>query len=208
MQRQRRPKVYPHITQLSGGSSTSISDYDTEEEEANSRNGDFSGIKHVFRDETWTTKYFAYDQKPKEFIGRMGTTQFFAQIPSVLTLFEVFWSFNLLWKIVMETNWYATHVLDAMGNTRGGPKWVNTSVLELKAFLATHMYMDMERQPNLKSFWNKEGSFFHCPTISNIMTWDRFMELRRCLYLMNPASYEHIEKVNEVMINCSKCDGL
>jgi hypothetical protein len=124
----------------------------------------------------------------------MGTTQFFAHMPSILTLFELFWPFNVMSKIVIETTRYATHVIDALGNTQGGPKWINTSVAEFKAFLAIHMYMGMKRQPNMKSYWNKEGSFFHCATILKIMTRDRFMALRRCLHLTNPATYEHIQK--------------
>jgi hypothetical protein len=34
----------------------------------------------------------------------MGTTKFFAHIPSILTLFELFWPFYLMRKIVIETN--------------------------------------------------------------------------------------------------------
>jgi hypothetical protein len=50
----------------------------------------------------------------------MGIIQFFGHIPSLLTLFELFWPFNLLRKIVMKTNCYASHVLDALRNTGGG----------------------------------------------------------------------------------------
>jgi hypothetical protein len=71
---------------------------------------------------------------------------------------------------------------------------VNTTMAEFKAFLVVHLYMDIKRQPNVKSYWSKEGSFFHCGTISNIMTWDRFMHLKRCLHITNPAIYEHIQK--------------
>ena len=73
---------------------------------------------------------------------------------------------------------------------------MNTSVAELKAFLAVNMYMGMKRQLNMKSYWSKEGSFFHCPTISNIMTRDRFVKLQRCLHISNLATYEHIQKGN------------
>jgi hypothetical protein len=168
-----------------------------------------SAVKHVYRDETWSTKFFTYDPKPKEFLGRMGTTKFFVHMPSLLTLFELFWPFNLLCKIVIETNRYTSQVVDALGNTRGGPKWVQTSVAELKAFLAIHMYMGMRRQLNIKSYWSKKGSLFHCPTISNIMTRDRFMELRRCLHLTNPATYENIQKedpgyVDEIRNACMR----
>ena len=125
----------------------------------------------------------------------MDTTKFFVHIPSILTLFELFWPFNLMSKIVIETSFYATHVVDAFGNIRGGgEKWMNTSVVEFKAFFAIHFYMDMKRQPNLKSYWSKEGSFFHCPTISNIMSQDHFMQFQRCLHITNPCTYEHIQK--------------
>jgi hypothetical protein len=168
---QRRARVSYAIPELSEGSSDDISEYEMKEEgDTSIRDGDMHGVRHVYKDETWSTKFFTYDPKPKEFRGRMGTTKFFAHMPSLLTLFELFWPFNLLRKIVIETNRYASHVVDALGNTIGGPKWVHTSVAELKAFLAIHMYMGMKCQPNIKSYWSKEGSIFHCPTISNIMT--------------------------------------
>jgi hypothetical protein len=56
---------------------------------------------------------------------------------------------------VEETNRYATMVLDAFGNTRGGRTWKNFIMASLKAFLAIHMYMGMKRQPNYKSYWKK-----------------------------------------------------
>jgi hypothetical protein len=45
------------IPQLSGES-----EYETkEEEDGNSVDGDFSDLKHVYRDDTWSTKFFTYD---------------------------------------------------------------------------------------------------------------------------------------------------
>jgi hypothetical protein len=120
--------------------------------------------------------------------------QFFHHMPTILQLFELFWPLVLMQNIVIETNSYAMERLDAHGNTRGGEKWENLIVAGLKAFLAIHMYMGMKRQPNYKTYWEKAGTFFHCPIISNIMTRERFIQLRRCLYLTNPATYAHIEK--------------
>ena len=94
----------------------------------------------------------------------------------------------------METNCYAIHLLDVHGNTMEGSKWVNTSIVELKAFLAIHMYMGIKKQPNIKTYWEKTWSFFHCAIISSIMSRDHFMLLRRCLHITNPTTYEHIEK--------------
>jgi hypothetical protein len=111
-----------------------------------------------------------------------------------MQLFQLFWPFTLLREIVVETNRYAINPLDALGYTMGGRKWVNTSVAELTAFLAIHMYMGMKRQPNVKSYWEKAGSIFHCSIISSIMSRDRFTCLQRCLHITNPDTYEHIEK--------------
>jgi hypothetical protein len=76
----------------------------------------------------------------------------------------------------------------------GGAKWENLTISGLKVFLAIHMYMGMKKQPNYKSYWKKEGSLFHCPIISNIMSHARVIQLRRCLHITNPALYEHIQK--------------
>jgi hypothetical protein len=35
----------------------------------------------------------------------------------------------------------------------------------------------------------KEGLVFHCPTISKIMSQDRFMTLTKCFHIINPTTY-------------------
>jgi hypothetical protein len=111
-----------------------------------------------------------------------------------LQLFDLFWPRTSLCKIVTKTNRYATQPLDSQGNTIGSPKWVNLTIAGLKAFLAIHMYMDMKRQPTMKSYWEREGSFFHCPTISNIMTREQFKDLVRRFHITDLTTYEHIQK--------------
>jgi hypothetical protein len=169
--------------------------YDTEEED-DAQMGDMinEGLKHAYGDETWTQQSFTYVSKPKAFIGRRDTMQSFEHFPTILQLFEFFWPFNIIRKIVIETNHYATKRIDATRNTRGGAKWENLTMARFKAFLAIQMYMGMKKQPNYKTYWEKEGSIFHCPIISNIMTWERFMELHRYLHITNLATYEHIQK--------------
>jgi hypothetical protein len=75
------------------------------------------------------------------------------------------------------------------GTTRGGPQWKEFIVPEFKAYVAIWLYMGMRRQPNIKNYWMKEGSIFHCPSISNVMTHNRFMALNKCLHITNPAEY-------------------
>jgi hypothetical protein len=76
----------------------------------------------------------------------------------------------------------------------GGAKWETLSIVGLKAFLAIHMYMGMKKQTNHKFYWEKAGTFFHCPIISKIMSRECFIQLRRCLHITNPGIYEHIPK--------------
>jgi hypothetical protein len=91
LRRRRRARVERQIPQLSRDSSTDFSDYGTEEEEdAIYEDGNLSGVRHVYRDDTWSTNFFTYDPKPKDFLGRRDTSRFFAHIPSILTLFELF----------------------------------------------------------------------------------------------------------------------
>jgi hypothetical protein len=98
-----------------------ISKYGSEgEDETYMEDVDSNGFRHKYRDETWSQKCFTYDPKPQEFLGRRETMQFFHHLPSILQLFELFWPYTLMQKIVMETNRYATERLDVMENTQGG----------------------------------------------------------------------------------------
>jgi hypothetical protein len=109
-------------------------------------------------------------------------------MPTIMQLFELFWSFNILQDIVNETNWYATSC-NGDGILQGGAGWQLFTVAEFKAWLAIWLYMGMKRQPNMKSYWMKEGSIFHCPIISRTMSWDRFKALTRCFHITNPTTY-------------------
>jgi hypothetical protein len=173
--RSSRTNYYRSVAEQSVGSSSNMSGSETEEgNEPNRGIDDVNAVKYIYADETWSQKFFTYDPKPRIFVGRRGPTEAFHQVPSIAHLFDLFWLETLLHKIVTETNRYATHPLDAMGNTMGGRNWENMTIAELKAFLAVHMYMGMKRQPNVQSYWEKEGSIFHCHVISNIMSCDRF----------------------------------
>jgi hypothetical protein len=105
---------------------------------------------------------------------------------------NLFWPWNLLRAIVVETSQYAKEE-DGDGNTPGGPSWTPLTVRELWAFIACCFFMGMKKQPNQKTYWEKEGSFFHCPRISNIFSRHRFQSLVNCLHLTNPATYVKIE---------------
>ena len=68
------------------------------------------------------------------------------------------------------------------------------TITNFRAFLAIHIYMQMKKQSNMKTYWEKAGFIFHCPIISNIMTLARFKELRQCMHVTNLETYAHIEQ--------------
>jgi hypothetical protein len=100
----------------------------------------------------------------------------------------MFWPDTLLRRIVTETNRYATTV-GPDGNTPGGPTWRLFTVAGLKAFYAISIFMGLKKQPNVKTYWQRKGSFFHCPMISQIFTQDRHQQITKCLHITNLASY-------------------
>jgi hypothetical protein len=56
-------------------------------------------------------------------------------------------------------------------------------------FLAVSLYMGMNKQPNIKSYWAKSEKLFYCPIIAKLLTQRRFLALRKCLHLNNPNEF-------------------
>jgi hypothetical protein len=75
------------------------------------------------------------------------------------------------------------------GNTPGGPMWRLFTAAGLKAFFAISIFMELKKQPNVKTYWQRKGSFFHCPMISQIFTRDGHQQITKCLHVTNLASY-------------------
>ena len=159
--------------------------------EIESDGGNFNnggGIKYTYRDDTWKQDHFTYDPKPRDFIGVSEPTRWWNQMPTMMQLFELFWSFNSLRDIVNETNRYATS-RNGDGILPWGAGWQLFTVVEFKVWLVIWLYMGMKRQPNMKSYWMNEGSIFHCPIISKTMSHDCFKALTRCFHITNPTAY-------------------
>jgi hypothetical protein len=123
---------------------------------------DVNGVKYLYRSETWSKNNFMYDPPRMTFTCRKGTTRHFHRMPTILALWELFWPFNLLRRIVEETNRYATKV-KGDGTTEGGPKWKDITVACLKAFIAVHIYMGIKRQPNSRYIGTGRVHFFIVP---------------------------------------------
>jgi hypothetical protein len=68
----KRIRIHREVPQLSEGSESELSVSD--------------GIKHVYRDETWSHSFFTYETKPRGFFGKKGYNTIF---PSLANHFAV-----------------------------------------------------------------------------------------------------------------------
>jgi hypothetical protein len=143
--RNKRSRVQRAVIQLSEESEDIISEFESDEDEANTGDPILNDVRRDYENASWSQEFFTYEPKPRKFIGARGPHTFFALFPTILQLFHLFWPCTLLWKIVIESNHYATKPIDAQGNCMGGPKWKNLTIVGLKAYLAIHMYMGMRR---------------------------------------------------------------
>jgi hypothetical protein len=85
----RGPRVQRKITQLSTWTNDFF-DYGTDEDNGNAGVPVMSGLRHEYEDSIWSQEFFTYDPKPREFTGSLGLRTFFAGIPTILQLFELF----------------------------------------------------------------------------------------------------------------------
>jgi hypothetical protein len=157
---------------------------------------DPQSMRWHFCNETWSHSHFTYDAKPRPFRGQKGPIKHYHSLPTFMHLFDLFWSYQTLRSIVEETNWYATHEVDDNKKSRGRETWETLIILGLKAFLRVSILMGMKKQPNLKTYWQRVGSFFHCPLILQSFTRERFMVHGKCLHITDPTSYANVDCKN------------
>jgi hypothetical protein len=143
---------------------------------------------------------------PMEFTEHeLGCTHPYSQLPSVMGLFETFWSPKLLWKIIRETNWYALEIIDdKAGTTRGGIKWTPLGLDEFQAYISICLQMGLKKLLCRRLYWSRDEPLFHCPIISQLLTRDRFELITRCLHVTNApphvkdrssATYDKLHKL-------------
>ena len=171
------------------GSNDNTYNYSEEEDSENfGDNGNDMSIKNLYHNWTWNQKFNIYNPGLQDFVSASGCSIQWPYFPSFIVLFQLFWLHFVLQRIADETNQYAIAINNNEG-TFGGCNWKPITLSKLMVFIAIILYTGMKRQPNLKSYWYRRGSIFHCEKISNLMTRARFMLLTRCLHVINLAAY-------------------
>ena len=185
VQREVRPPRTICMEQLSDVESEDLGD-EIDDGEGDSNNP--GSIKHRYRSSKLRQIDNTYDPPRMVFQGFGGPIKKWNRMPSFQTLFEMFWTTAMLLNIVAETNGYA-RAIDRARKLPGGENWKDLTLPEFKVFLAITLYMGMRKQPNVKSYWMKSPSIFHCSIISNLLSRGRFMVLTKCFHLANHDTY-------------------
>ena len=99
--------------------------------------------------------------------------------PTVLEMFQLFFTSALVGMIVEQTNAYAHEVLgDAAGD-----KWSDVTAEDIRAFLGFALLMGINRLPQLRLYWNTNPVFHYLP-IAERITRDRFLDIWRFLHFV------------------------
>jgi hypothetical protein len=168
---------------------SSDGEYKTEEEQEEDRDPENpTSVRHLYQNSTWLHESFTFSPPRKEFAGSTGPSRVEFRMPTILSLFRLFWPDSRLCKIVTKTNRYAM-TPDHEGKLPGKGRWKYLSIQGLKVFFVISFYVGLKKQPNMKTYWQRRGSFFHCPVISQIFTRDRFQAITKYLHITNSATY-------------------
>ena len=109
---------------------------------------------------TWTTTIKRLNIQP--FTSPVGPTQDISSSP--LEVFDLFFSPDLMERIVRESNAYAK---SAMGNERY-EKWSKITVDELRAFLGFSVLMGINHLPSLNDYWSRDPRLRYAPVADRI----------------------------------------
>ena len=112
------------------------------------------------------------------FTGSVGPTFSMPDMP--VDVFTHFFTNDLIDKIVVQTNLYASQVMteDSFSN------WEKTTVEELKAYFGFYILMGINHLPSLDDYW-KLDSVLHYSPVADKITRQRFREISRYLHFTN-----------------------
>jgi hypothetical protein len=92
-----------------------------------------------------------------------GCTHPYGRVPSLLGLFDKFWSQKLQRRSTRESNRYASKVIDIRTQqTPGGEEWTPLGLEEFRAYISICLLMDLKKLPSTRQYWSRDEGFLHC----------------------------------------------
>jgi hypothetical protein len=150
-----------------------LEDLEEEEEEEDSDSDDEVKLA--------TDHKIKWQQKPKVVVvgdcnQQFGPTKTLSSSKHVKHFFELMFSQKVLTMICKQTNLYAAQRI----RIKPDPEWKELSIGELKAFIGCLVAMGLNKQPNLKMYWDQKWKI---PVVSNRFTRKRFLSIKKYLHL-------------------------
>ena len=169
-----------------GTSSSSSGDEEPQREHPQNLSQILNGGRPTMSDAV-TSNWGNFNIREREY-GFSGSDKLHIQLPvnRKLEPFEVFQFFvtdDLIDMIVLETNKYASQILQETTLTRGSrlKNWHPTNRNEIKKFLGLTICMGIVWKPELAMYWSKKDIYDY-PFIYKHMSRDRFQLLLRFLH--------------------------
>ena len=122
-----------------------------------------------------------------------------------LSFFWLLFPPQLLAQIVTFTNGYALWIENRPGGQRD-EQWYNTTLAEMRAFLALNILMGINKLPRVELYWSSD-KFIGNVGVSNVMTCNRFKKILQYFHVSDrngePAqgspNYDRLYKVQQVI---------
>ena len=106
-------------------------------------------------------------------------------------VFSLFFTDEILHKLAQYTNEYAEHASEESGSSER--KWYPTSLQELRAYIATYVYMGVHSQSKVTDYWNRDSTKgpLH-PMVYDHIGLGRWQQIDRFLRISKPISSKPI----------------
>ena len=117
-------------------------------------------------------------------------------------VFSLFFSDDILQRIVEYTNEYAEEHCSSIDKPHAR-KWYSTTLKELRAYIATSIYMGVHSESSVSEYWNRDSSVgpLH-PMVYDRISANRWQQIDRCLRISQPSSphptlFDKLEDLSE-----------
>ena len=141
---------------------------------------DSSESKEEDDDDQWNDNNNPVEVSP--FTAATGPTWGVAEDGTAIDFFYLMFPEDLIEHIVSETNRFAQECIAA----KPDPKWRETTLEEMKAFLGVHVLFGIKQLPANHLYWSSDP-LIGVPSVQKVMSRNRFDKLSQYFHLNNNA---------------------
>ncbi|KAJ8930925.1 hypothetical protein NQ314_016224 [Rhamnusium bicolor] len=144
-----------------------------------------------------------------QFSGQHGLKVNHLDLSQPYDIYKQFLTNEILDKIVLETNRYASHLIQSKPLPRRSllHKWTDTNRAEIEKLIGILMIMGINKLPQMRLYWSNNDMYSN-ERIKNTMTRNRFDMLLRCLHFSDNsdpnAENDRLFKIRNIIELCCK----